>query len=68
MKKVVLVGVGTVGCFAAEKLAEQKVSLRIIDRDFVDSSNIGVQVLYSKEDLGFPKALAAKKKPSEERL
>ena len=61
MKRVVLVGVGTVGCFAAEKLAEQKVDLKIIDRDFVDSSNIGVQVLYGREDLGFPKALAAKK-------
>ena len=62
MKKVVLVGVGTVGCISASKLSKEKISLKIIDRDFVEPSNVGVQILYRKEDVGIPKATAAKKR------
>ena len=61
MKKVVLVGVGTVGCVTADNLAKENVSLKMMDRDFVEPSNVETQIFYRKEDVGMPKAIAAKK-------
>lgn len=61
-KKVVVVGAGAIGCFAARRLARETVSVKIIDRDFVERSNLGSQVLYSEKDVGLPKSIAAKRK------
>ena len=61
-KKVVVVGAGAVGCFAARRLAREEVSVKIIDRDFVERSNLDGQVLYAGKDVGLPKAVAAKRK------
>jgi molybdopterin/thiamine biosynthesis adenylyltransferase len=59
---VVVVGCGALGATAAEQLCRAGVGhLRLIDRDFVDSSNLQRQSLYTEEDaaLSRPKAVAA---------
>src|SRR3989344_1900894 len=61
-KKVALVGAGAIGCLSARGLAGEGIALTVIDRDYVDSSNIGRQLLYSEQDVGMPKALAVKKR------
>ena len=61
--KVLVVGMGGLGCPAAEFLTRAGVgSLGIIDPDDVDLSNIHRQSLFDSEDLGKTKVLAAKKK------
>ena len=61
--KVLVVGMGGLGCPAAEFLTRAGVgSLGIIDPDVVDLSNIHRQSLFNSEDLKKSKVLAAKKK------
>ena len=61
--KVLIVGMGGLGCPAAEFLSRAGVgSLGIIDPDDVDLSNIHRQSLFNSEDLKKSKVLAAKKK------
>jgi molybdopterin/thiamine biosynthesis adenylyltransferase len=59
---VVLVGCGAIGASAATLLARAGVGqLRIIDRDFVEASNLHRQILFDEEDArqSLPKAEAA---------
>jgi molybdopterin-synthase adenylyltransferase len=63
--KVVLVGCGALGSFQASLLTRAGVGLlRIIDRDFVEESNLQRQILFDEEDARavLPKAIAAKRK------
>ena len=61
--KVLVVGMGGLGCPAAEFLIRAGVgSLGIIDPDVVDLSNIHRQSLFNSEDLKKSKVLVAKKK------
>lgn len=60
---VFIVGAGALGCASAEMLARAGIGkITIIDRDYVDWSNLGRQQLYIEEDakLKLPKAVAAK--------
>jgi len=59
---VAIVGCGALGSFGAEALARAGVGrLRLIDRDFVERSNLQRQFLYDESDAvqGLPKAVAA---------
>jgi molybdopterin-synthase adenylyltransferase len=61
--KVVLVGCGALGSSQAEMLARAGVgTLRIVDRDFVEFSNLQRQTLFSETDAQerLPKAIAAR--------
>ena len=61
--KVLIVGMGGLGCPAAEYLARAGIgSLGIIDSDNVDLSNIHRQSLFNSKDLKKSKVLAAKQK------
>ena len=61
--KVLIVGMGGLGCPAAEFLTRAGIgSLGIVDPDEVDLSNIHRQSLFNIEDLKKSKVLAAKKK------
>jgi len=61
--KVLIIGMGGLGCPAAEYLARAGIgSLGIIDSDNVDLSNIHRQSLFNSEDLKKSKVLAAKQK------
>lgn len=60
--RVALVGLGALGSVQAELLARAGVGLlRLIDRDFVELSNLQRQTLYDEADAaeGVPKAVAA---------
>ena len=60
--RVTVVGCGALGSVSSEMLARAGVGrLRIIDRDFVEWSNLQRQSLFSEADVesGMPKALAA---------
>jgi adenylyltransferase/sulfurtransferase len=62
---VLVVGVGALGSIAAEVLVRAGVArLRLVDRDYVDESNLQRQSLYDERDLaeGLPKAVAAQRK------
>ena len=57
---VLVVGVGALGSLAAEQLARAGVgTVRVVDRDLVEKSNLQRQVLYTEADLGRPKAAVA---------
>lgn len=61
--RVLLVGCGALGAAHAEMLARAGVGkLRIVDRDFVEFTNLQRQTLFSEEDANerLPKAIAAK--------
>ena len=61
--RVLLVGCGALGASHAEMLARAGVGdLRIVDRDFVEFTNLQRQTLYSEQDARdrLPKAIAAK--------
>jgi molybdopterin-synthase adenylyltransferase len=63
--RVVMVGCGALGAAQASLLVRAGVgTLRIIDRDFVDESNLQRQILFDEDDVRavFPKALAAERK------
>lgn len=65
--RVLLVGCGALGASHAEILARAGVGfLRIVDRDFVEFSNLQRQTLYSENDAKekLPKAIAAKNRLS----
>lgn len=62
---VLLVGCGALGSVIADQLARAGVGrLRIVDRDFVETSNLQRQVLYDEQDVvdQLPKAIAAERK------
>lgn len=66
--RVLLVGCGALGAAHAETLARAGVGfLRIVDRDFVEFSNLQRQTLYSERDAQdrLPKAIAAQKRIAE---
>lgn len=66
--RVLLVGCGALGSSHAEMLARAGVgSLRIVDRDFVEVSNLQRQTLFSESDAEqrIPKAVAAKRRLAE---
>jgi molybdopterin-synthase adenylyltransferase len=61
----VIVGCGAIGAATANLLARAGVgSLRIVDRDFVEASNLQRQTLFEEADAreSFPKALAAQRR------
>jgi len=61
--KVAVVGVGGLGTVSALYLALAGVGrLRLIDQDVVEVKNLHRQILYTTEDLDYPKAEAAAKK------
>ncbi len=63
--RVALVGCGALGAVQASLLVRAGVgTLRIIDRDFVEESNLQRQILFDEEDVRavLPKAIAAEKK------
>jgi molybdopterin/thiamine biosynthesis adenylyltransferase len=58
----VVVGCGALGCTAATLLARAGVGrLRLVDRDYVDATNLQRQILYDEDDVAraLPKAPAA---------
>ena len=63
--RVALVGCGALGTVQASLLARAGVgTLRIIDRDFVEESNLQRQILFDEEDVRalLPKAVAAERR------
>lgn len=60
--KVCLVGCGAIGSVSASLLVRAGINIKIIDRDFVDLSNIQRTELFDEKDVDKPKALAAKEK------
>lgn len=66
--RVLVLGCGALGAAHAETLARAGVGhLKLVDRDFVELSNLQRQTLYSESDAEerLPKAVAAKKRISE---
>jgi molybdopterin-synthase adenylyltransferase len=66
--KVLLVGCGALGASHAEMLARAGVGkIRVVDRDFVEFSNLQRQTLFSERDAKerLPKAIACKKRIAE---
>lgn len=66
--RVLLVGCGALGCSHAEMLARAGVGrLRIVDRDFVEFTNLQRQTLFKESDAvdRLPKAVAAKARLAE---
>ena len=61
--KVAIVGAGGLGCAAAMYLAVSGVGqIHLIDHDVVEQSNLSRQILYTNEDLGKSKVIAARNK------
>lgn len=58
---VLMVGAGGLGCHLAQTLVRAGVGrLDVIDHDTVDDSNLQRQILFTKDDIGKPKAQSAK--------
>ncbi len=65
--RALVVGIGALGSVSAEMLVRAGVSkVRIVDRDYVDESNLQRQSLFDEDDwlAGLPKAIAAERKLS----
>jgi molybdopterin-synthase adenylyltransferase len=63
--RVALIGAGAIGSVSADLLVRAGIGfVRIIDRDFVELSNLQRQSLYEEDDVrrGLPKAVAAESK------
>lgn len=63
--RVALVGCGALGSFQASLLVRAGVGmLRVIDRDFLEASNLQRQILFDEQDVRelLPKAIAAERK------
>jgi molybdopterin/thiamine biosynthesis adenylyltransferase len=63
--KVAIIGCGALGTVQADALCRAGVGhLRIIDRDFIEESNLQRQTLFSEHDVraGLPKAVAAQRR------
>jgi sulfur-carrier protein adenylyltransferase/sulfurtransferase len=61
--KVLVIGCGGLGCPVLQYLAAAGIGvLGIIDYDIVEESNLQRQVIFSTEDIGKPKVIAAKEK------
>ena len=61
--RVLLVGVGGLGCPAAQYLAAAGIgTIGIADDDMVSAGNLHRQLLYTPDDLGLPKAAVAAKR------
>ena len=59
--RVLMIGMGGLGCPAAQVLARAGLGfLRTVDFDTVDESNLQRQLLFYPADIGQPKVLAAK--------
>lgn len=56
MAKVAIVGVGGLGCAVSQYLAAAGVSLKLVDFDRIDESNLARQTLYEASDVGKHKA------------
>jgi adenylyltransferase/sulfurtransferase len=64
-KSVVLVGCGALGCTSANLLVRSGIKrLKIIDRDYIEESNLQRQSLFDEDDIkeNLPKAVAAQRK------
>jgi len=60
---VMVIGVGAIGCEVAKNLALMGIGrLIIVDNDVVEVSNLSRQMLFTDEDVGRPKTLAAREK------
>lgn len=62
---VLLIGAGALGCVVADQLARSGIGrLRVVDRDFVEGSNLQRQSLYTESDISehLPKAVAAERR------
>lgn len=59
MKKVIIVGGGAIGSRATKLFSNEDIKVTLIDRDVVMQENLKNQ-LFSKKDLGLPKAFALK--------
>ncbi|MEW5978043.1 MAG: ThiF family adenylyltransferase [Acidobacteriota bacterium] len=63
--RVAILGCGALGTVQADALCRAGVGwLRIVDRDFIEESNLQRQTLFSEEDVraGLPKAIAAQRR------
>ncbi|MCT4783259.1 MULTISPECIES: ThiF family adenylyltransferase [Exiguobacterium] len=61
-KRVLVVGLGALGAAVTDQLVRAGVSLVIVDRDYVDVTNLQRQTLYTEQDADAktPKAIAAR--------
>jgi molybdopterin/thiamine biosynthesis adenylyltransferase len=63
--RVLLVGCGALGCVLADTMVRAGVGhVRIVDRDFVEVSNLQRQILFDEQDVAdhLPKAIAAERR------
>ena len=63
--RVLLVGCGALGCVLADTMVRAGVGhVRIVDRDFVELSNLQRQILFSEQDVAdhLPKVIAAERR------
>ena len=60
--KVLIIGMGGLGCSAAQHLVAAGVgTIGILDNDLVDLSNLNRQILYTETDVGQPKVEVARR-------